>query len=80
MSGGFGFGGMRRRPQTHVQVSSSVSGPPAWSTVWFDDFEGSDLDRTKWLPEQSCWGGGNNERQCYTDRKDNVRVEGEFSG
>ncbi len=62
-------------PQTHVQVSSSVSGPPGWATVWFDDFDGIELDRTKWAPEQSCWGGGNNERQCYTDREDNVRVE-----
>lgn len=62
-------------PQTHVQVSSSTSGPFTWTTVWFDDFDGTDLDRTKWAPEKSCWGGGNNERQCYTDRLDNVRIE-----
>ncbi len=47
---------------------------PQWSVVWADDFEGETLDRTKWSPEESCWGGGNNERQCYTDRADNIRV------
>lgn len=45
-----------------------------WQTVWFDEFEGDGLDRTKWKPEQSCWGGGNYERQCYTDRAENIQV------
>lgn len=47
---------------------------PAWSLVWSDDFDGDALDRSKWAPEESCWGGGNNERQCYTDRETNVAV------
>jgi beta-glucanase (GH16 family) len=47
-----------------------------WELVWADEFEGTSLDRTKWTPEVSCWGGGNNERQCYTDRPDNIAVEG----
>ncbi|MBL0924767.1 MAG: glycoside hydrolase family 16 protein [Sphingomonadaceae bacterium] len=47
-----------------------------WSLVWADEFEGDELDRTKWKPEESCWGGGNQERQCYTDRPANVSVEG----
>ena len=46
-----------------------------WHTVFFDDFEGDALDRSKWTPEVSCWGGGNNERQCYTDRPENVSVD-----
>jgi beta-glucanase (GH16 family) len=45
-----------------------------WSLVWSDEFDGAQLDRTKWKPEKSCWGGGNNERQCYTDRSKNIRV------
>ncbi|MEM7740949.1 MAG: glycoside hydrolase family 16 protein [Pseudomonadota bacterium] len=52
--------------------SSAANG---WTTVWVDDFDGSSLDLTKWTPEQSCWGGGNDERQCYTDRPVNVSVE-----
>ena len=50
--------------------------PAEWSLVWSDEFEGNHLDRTKWKPEMSCWGGGNNERQCYTDRSKNIRVAG----
>ena len=45
-----------------------------WELVWSDEFDGDTLDRSKWLPEQSCWGGGNNERQCYTDRPENIAV------
>lgn len=40
--------------------------------VWSDEFDDAELDRTKWAPEISCWGGGNDERQCYTDRTENV--------
>ncbi len=45
-----------------------------WNLIWSDEFEGSELDRTKWEVETSCWGGGNNERQCYTDRLRNVEL------
>ena len=49
---------------------------PAWTLVWAEEFNGTALDRTKWTPERSCWGGGNNERQCYTDRDANIQVSG----
>lgn len=45
-----------------------------WQLAWSDEFDGTELDRTKWAPEESCWGGGNQERQCYTDRTDNIQV------
>lgn len=45
-----------------------------WELVWADEFSGTELDRTKWTPEISCWGGGNDERQCYTDRPRNIQV------
>lgn len=47
-----------------------------WELVWADEFDGTALDRSKWTPEVSCWGGGNAERQCYTDRPENIAVEG----
>ena len=47
----------------------------SWEMVWSEEFDGTALDRKKWKPEKSCWGGGNNERQCYTGRKENIRVE-----
>lgn len=45
-----------------------------WELVWQDEFNGTELDRSKWKPEVSCWGGGNDERQCYTDRPENIEV------
>jgi len=46
-----------------------------WKLVWNDEFNGKDVDESKWSWEQNCWGGGNNELQCYTDRYKNSFVE-----
>jgi len=46
-----------------------------WALVWNDEFNGKDVDESKWGWEQNCWGGGNNELQCYTDRYKNSFVE-----
>lgn len=46
-----------------------------WKLVWQDEFNGKDIDETKWSWEQNCWGGGNNELQCYTDRFKNSFIE-----
>ena len=42
-----------------------------WKLEWSDEFNGKDVDESKWDWEQNCWGGGNNELQCYTDRHKN---------
>ncbi len=42
-----------------------------WQLVWNDEFDGDAIDFSKWSHETNCWGGGNNELQCYTDRSDN---------
>jgi len=49
---------------------------PGWTMVWNDEFSGSSIDPDKWQHEQDCWGGGNGELQCYTNRPENSRVEG----
>jgi len=49
-----------------------------WTEVWADEFDSPTLDDTKWKPEVSCWGGGNDERQCYTGRSENVSVKGGY--
>jgi beta-glucanase (GH16 family) len=46
-----------------------------WQLVWSDDFSGTAIDRAKWDFDGDCWGGGNQERQCYTDRAENAHVE-----
>ena len=45
-----------------------------WKLVWSDEFTGSALDQRKWGFDADCWGGGNNERQCYTASPRNARV------
>lgn len=45
-----------------------------WQLVWADEFEGTKIDRNKWGFEVDCWGGGNNERQCYTASARNAAV------
>lgn len=37
-----------------------------WTLVWADEFSGTEIDQEKWSHEVDCWGGGNEERQCYT--------------
>lgn len=60
----------------HAQTepASAAKDKAGWDLVWSDEFNGTELDRKKWKPEKSCWGGGNNERQCYTGRAENIRV------
>jgi len=54
--------------------SSSVPAEPSWKLVWSDEFEGDELDLTKWGHEVTCWGGGNAEGQCYTNDPKNSYV------
>jgi beta-glucanase (GH16 family) len=46
-----------------------------WTLVWADEFDGAKIDRSRWRFDIDCWGGGNDERQCYTDRKRNAAIE-----
>lgn len=63
-------------PPASSEVRLAPLEDAGWEMVWADEFDGDTLDRSKWQPEVSCWGGGNAERQCYTDRPDNIAVEG----
>lgn len=58
----------------HISSPMTYHKQQGWELVWSDEFDDSELDRSKWTPELSCWGGGNNELQCYTDRVDNIEV------
>lgn len=46
-----------------------------WVLVWSDEFDGVAIDRRKWGFDVDCWGGGNDERQCYTDSRRNAAIE-----
>lgn len=47
---------------------------PGWHLVWADEFNGTGIDPTRWTLADDCWGGGNQERQCYTPRATNAQV------
>lgn len=49
--------------------------PGGWSLVWADEFDAGTVDPARWNLIADCWGGGNNERQCYTARPRNVGIE-----
>jgi beta-glucanase (GH16 family) len=48
---------------------------PGWTLVWNDEFDGSEIDRTKWTFDIGGHGWGNNELQAYTERPENARIE-----
>jgi beta-glucanase (GH16 family) len=56
-----------------------------WSLVWSDEFNGSEIDRNKWTYDIGNWivdsegngitpGWGNNEKEYYTDSKENAFI------
>jgi len=45
-----------------------------WQLVWSDEFDGSAIDDKNWTHEVNCWGGGNDEKQCYTENPENSFV------
>jgi beta-glucanase (GH16 family) len=56
-------------------ASTSADAAAGWTLAWSDEFDGSQLDRTKWVAETGGHGWGNQELQYYTGRPENVRVE-----
>ncbi|WP_441295208.1 family 16 glycosylhydrolase [Paraglaciecola algarum] len=55
----------------HIKPTQPVSD---WNLVWSDEFDSSAIDDKKWTHEVNCDGGGNNEKQCYTDSSDNSYI------
>lgn len=45
-----------------------------WTMVWSDEFNDPAVDRKKWGFEEDCWGGGNDEQQCYRDNPRNAAI------
>jgi beta-glucanase (GH16 family) len=54
--------------------------PPSTTPVWSDEFDGpagASFDRTKWTADVGGSGFGNQEREFYTTRPENVALDGE---
>ena len=59
-------------------VTARVSVEHSWgeyTLVWSDEFDGSALDETVWSYNTGGNGWGNNEKQYYTSRPENIRVQ-----
>ena len=59
-----------------VPAATPLAPSANWSLAWSDEFDGERIDLAKWGFDVDCWGGGNEERQCYTDSARNAQVNG----
>lgn len=66
------FALQRKRLSFSASLQNDVDG---WDLVWSDEFDGTSIDSSKWTHEINCEGGGNQEKQCYTDSPTNSFVE-----
>src|SRR3954464_10117988 len=60
-------------------VAPPLPPPPTWVLAWSDEFDGaagSSFDATKWAPELGGGGWGNQEREFYTTRPENIALDG----
>ncbi len=76
ISCGGGSDGSDPDPSPSPSPTPTPTPSPAaeWELVWQDEFDGDEIDSEKWGFEVNCWGGGNEEQQCYTDRPENAFV------
>ena len=62
---------------THTTISGGAS--QHWTLAWSDEFDGpagASFDGTKWVADTGGHGWGNQERQYYTTRPENVSLDG----
>lgn len=55
--------------------AGGMAAADGWQLVWADEFEAPKVDKAKWRFETDCWGGGNDERQCYIKSARNAAIE-----
>lgn len=62
------------------QIPDPLATPDGWTLVWSDEFDGTELDTTKWEAQlgdgcdQGICGWGNGEFQNYTAEEENLTV------
>ncbi|KIE21901.1 beta-glucanase [Vibrio sinaloensis] len=61
-----------------ILKQETITPSEKWQLAWQDNFDGERINPRNWSFEQNCWGGGNNEQQCYTDREQNAFVKDGF--
>ena len=67
-----GCGGDAATTTTDIEKVNPTEPVSDWRMVWNDEFDSTSIDTNKWNFELNCAGGGNNEKQCYTDSEENA--------
>ena len=70
-----GCGGDAATTTTDIEKVNPTEPVSDWRMVWNDEFDSTSIDTNKWNFELNCAGGGNNEKQCYTDSEQNAFIE-----
>ncbi|MDN3488366.1 MULTISPECIES: glycoside hydrolase family 16 protein [unclassified Pseudoalteromonas] len=70
-----GCGGDAATTTTDIEKVSPTEPVSDWRMVWNDEFDSTSIDTNKWNFELNCAGGGNNEKQCYTDSEENAFIK-----
>jgi beta-glucanase (GH16 family) len=68
---GCGGGSETKTDPSKVDPQQPVSD---WQMVWNDEFDSETINSQNWTHEVNCDGGGNNEKQCYTDNAENSYI------
>jgi beta-glucanase (GH16 family) len=66
-------------PRTTSVPNESPSTPVTWTLVWSDEFDGpagASVDPQKWVADTGGGGWGNQEREFYTTRAENISLDG----
>ena len=61
--------------QAPAAGAATIPAAPGWVLDWHDEFDGPTLDHAKWVEEIGDPKNGNGEKQFYTARPDNLRIE-----
>ena len=63
-------------PAATPAAPAAPAAPAGWVLDWHDEFDGPALDHAKWAEETGDPRNGNDEKQFYTARPANLRIEG----
>jgi beta-glucanase (GH16 family) len=63
------------KDEATTEPKDTIPQIPGYTLVWNDEFDGSNIDLTKWDHEVNGNGGGNNELQYYTNFPTNSFIE-----
>ena len=62
-----------------VTPTPDTTTTPPWTLAWSDEFDGTagaSFDRAKWAADTGGGGWGNQEREFYTTRQENIALDG----